>query len=44
MTASMNRRLARVAHACARCMALLLPVLCAVLIFLDVLLICGVQP
>lgn len=44
MQTQLNRRLARVAHACARCMAVLLPLACAVLVLLDVLLVCGVRP
>jgi hypothetical protein len=40
----MNRRLARVAHACARCMTVLLPVTTALLILFDILLVCGVKP
>lgn len=44
MQTQLNRRLARVAHTCARCIAVLLPLACAALILFDVLLVCGVRP
>ena len=43
MQTQLNRRLARVTHACARCMAVLLPLACAALVLFDILLICGVR-
>ena len=44
MQTQLNRRLARVTHACARCMTVLLPVATALLILLDVALLLGVRP
>ena len=44
MKTQLNRRLARVAHACARRIPAVLPLALAALIVLDVVLLCGVRP